>query len=116
VADHAAFMRSRDALREVLLAASKERGKRPELTASPAGGTECAWTAYERSAMLAEVNSQIVHLRRAVLHREMATPEAIARAEREAEGHIDYVDKWSLYCAEIVAGYRDPQTGAQRRG
>jgi hypothetical protein len=103
-----------EALRVTLLVATKERNQRPNLVPGPDGNTEPAWVGYERGVMQAEVNSHIVHLHRAVALRDRATKEAIMRVEREAEGHVDYVDKFAYGCAEIVTGHRDPQTGAPR--
>lgn len=103
-----------EALRRALLAATRKRGERPNLVPGPDGNTEPAWVGYERHVMRTEVNTEMVHLRRAVSLRDLATEEAIMRVEREAEGHVDYVDKFAYGCAEIVTGYRDPQTGALR--
>jgi hypothetical protein len=88
-----------DQLRHVLRAAMLHRDRlewQTEVTA-PDGGRELAWIVYERRAMHNETNR---------IRSEAGLPylpiEDIERAESLASGHIDYFQKFTLYCAELA--------------
>ncbi|MFE0472445.1 hypothetical protein ACFW2V_12610 [Streptomyces sp. NPDC058947] len=84
-------------LRGVLAEAQEERPRRQELVEGPDGSPECAWAAYERGVMHAEVN------RIRTQHERSEIPlELIERVERKAIGHSDYTSKFALYCAELA--------------
>lgn len=94
-AEHKRFLAVRDELLKRLRAAAKHRDTRPELDANG----EPAWVAYERQVMHEEVNAY---------RRDAGLPEIdlaeVARVERQACGHVDYADKYALYCAELACG------------
>jgi hypothetical protein len=88
----------RDQFRTVLLAAAKERGKRPEAIHTEFG-PEWEWMRFEREAMLAAVNDE-----RARRNLPPVTAGQVQTANIQAGGHVDYADKFALYCAEIAMG------------
>jgi len=57
-------------------------------------GTELEWVIYERKVMLDAVNAER-------FRRGLPPVTDIGAAERCAMGHIDYTEKFALYCAEI---------------
>ena len=60
-------------------------------------GNEPEWIIYERKAMFEAVNA--VRLQR---DRAPITIEAIRRVEGCAAGHVDYSQKFALYCVELA--------------
>lgn len=97
----------RDALLKVLSKAAKVRSARQAIQTGPAGGYEPAFVGYERLQMLAEVR----RWQRKLGHSLLAEEAAIRYAERQANGHADYADKYALICAEVATGHRSPTTG-----
>jgi hypothetical protein len=79
-------------LREVLRNAQKERPNRPAYV-----NREFEWVGYEREVMFNAVNAE-----RAKLGRTTICPSLVCIAENAAVGHTDYVEKFALYCAELV--------------
>lgn len=57
------------------------------------------WILDERQAMLDYVNRK-----RAVVGKSPMTLKDVERVEQLAVGHSDYAHKFSLYCAELIAG------------
>ena len=60
-------------------------------------GNEPEWIIYERKVMFEAVNA--VRLQRDCAP---VTIEAMRRAEGCAAGHVDYSQKFALYCAELA--------------
>lgn len=95
-----AALQGKLALRDRFLARlgelAKERDSRPDVVETEFG-VECAWAQFERDGMLADVN-------RARAERGFAptTAGAIRAADLPSSGHVDYAEKFSLYCAEIT--------------
>jgi hypothetical protein len=83
-------------LKATLVAAARERGKRPEMVVSTFGW-ELAWVLHERQVMLTAVNTE-----RAEHGLPPVQMQDIERAESRAGGHADYGDKFALSCAELV--------------
>lgn len=79
-----------------LTEAAKQRNRRQDLINGPAG-YEPGWVRYERRRMLAVVNDE-----RAKRGLQPVPWTAVADAESLATGHVDYVTKYALYCAELV--------------
>jgi hypothetical protein len=81
--------------------AASEREDREQLVIDPCppwpGRAELEWVIYERSQMLAAVNSE--RLARGL---PVVAEVAIKRAEQMAQGHSDYSSKFALYCTELV--------------
>lgn len=73
-------------LEEALSDKTQQRGKDPEV-----------WIAAERKVMHQTVNEL-----RSKRNRQPVAIAEIEKAERLAVGHVDYVRKFALYCAEIV--------------
>lgn len=86
----------RDHLLNVLIDAAKERDKRPDVLATPYG-MECAWAAFERSVMVDEVNRY-----REARMLPPIDPHDVRRADSLSAGHVDWAEKFALYCAEIA--------------
>jgi hypothetical protein len=84
--------------RAVLLNAASQRDKRLAAILTEYG-SEREWERFERETMLAAVNEE-----RARRNLSPATADQIQGADSQASGHIDYVDKFALYCAEIAMG------------
>lgn len=61
-------------------------------------GDELEWVIYEREVMLKAVNA--VRLQKNLLIE--ATMADVKRAESCAAGHVDYSQKFALYCAELA--------------
>jgi len=85
-------LRLRDLFRVTLITAQKERDRRQEIF-----GGELAWVIYERETMLNAVNRA-----RAAYGKQPLPPAAVERVEGLATGHVDYTDKFALYCTELV--------------
>jgi hypothetical protein len=83
-------------LRAVLRGAVGQRDQRPELVETD-GGSERAWVLFERQEMLTAVN---------VLRVERDLPpigiEVITRMDLYATGHVDWFEKFSWSCAELM--------------
>ena len=60
-------------------------------------GDELEWVIYEREMMLQAVNA--VRLQR---KQPQITVEEVYRVEELAVGHIDYSEKFALYCAQLA--------------
>lgn len=89
-------IRLRNLLRDALLAATEQRDLRNEVIFA-ASGPEPWWVCYERVQMLNAVNQ--FRLERG---RSLISMDAIVRVDQLATGHVDWLDKFSLYCAELV--------------
>lgn len=89
---------------DVLTAAQKERPLRQDLIKLPDGSEECGWVAFERETMHRAVNDV-----RAENGLDEIPIEPVLRAERLAVGHVDYSEKFALYCAELAAGIDHPR-------
>lgn len=76
--------------------AATQRHLREDLVNGPTG-YEPGWVRYERSRMLAVVNEE-----RAKRGLQPVAWTTVAEAESAAAGHVDYVTKYALYCAELV--------------
>lgn len=91
----------RDWHRTRLLNAAAQRRERDEWVPSDfdpfGGGSEPGWLAYERRVMLVGVNAARERMGKPPIGAEL-----VARVERHAGGHCDYVDKFALYCAELT--------------
>lgn len=87
----------RDRLKAALTRAQQQREQRPDIVATP-HGPECDWwVGYERAVMLDAVNAE-----RAELGKPPALITEVEAMDRMAAGHLDYTDKFSLYCTELV--------------
>lgn len=86
-----------DLFKVLITQTAKERNKRPEMVKDNTGWHEPAWVLHEREVMCREVNRQ-----REGRGRPPITVEDVAKVERCASGHVDYISKFALYCAEIV--------------
>lgn len=86
----------RDLFCDVLIEATRSRNQRREIVQT-VWGPEIGWVIYERMCMLTAVN---------IARSERGYPpvdiEAIRRADQQATGHVDWLDKFSLYCAELT--------------
>ena len=60
-------------------------------------GDEVEWVIYERKVMLQAVNA--VRLQR---KRPQISVEELHRVEEMAVGHVDYSQKFALYCAQLA--------------
>lgn len=80
-----------------LLGAMSERPERQGLAPAPDGGTEVEWVAFERQAMLFQVNRE-----RGALGKSPVTVEDVLRVEGRAVGHSDYARKFAIGCADLV--------------
>jgi hypothetical protein len=90
-----------DDLRGWLNVMSTMRDQRPDFTDG-----ELGWVRFERAGMLERVN---VH--RAAAGLPPVAESAVLCVERGACGHIDYVAKYAMGCADLVVGRADPVTG-----
>jgi hypothetical protein len=86
----------RDRMLHTFEAAAKLRDRRPEIV-DDHGRPEPAWVLYERAQMLVTINQARREQGKAPL-----ADDTVMRAERLACGHVDYAEKYALYCAEIV--------------
>lgn len=87
----------RNDLLAVLREAAKERDQRPDRVETPEG-PEMEWALHERRTMLAWVNQYRADHG---LPDEITEAE-VTRVERQAAGHIDYAEKFALYCADLA--------------
>ena len=81
-----------DTLKAALAQAITERPQRRDFV-----NGELAWITYEREVMHQETNRQ-----RAKRGRGPVSLADIRRVESTSEGHIDYVSKFAIGCAELV--------------
>lgn len=88
----------RDRFRDVLLDAASQRNKRQNAIETKYGA-EMEWMRFERQTMLTAVNEE-----RRRRNLPPAHADDIQNANSQAGGHIDYADKFALYCAEIAMG------------
>lgn len=82
---------------DLLNKATLERSKRPDMVILDRGAGEFGWVLYERDVMRDEVN----RLRQAKGLDPVDDP-AIIRVEMQASGHIDYVLKYAIGCADLA--------------
>jgi hypothetical protein len=90
--DYRAYPATVQHLKATLTEATTHRHERDDWIAG-----ECAWVTYERQRMHDETN--LLRARRGL---GPIDEKRIRRAERLAEGHIDYVQKFALGCADAV--------------
>ena len=83
----------RDQFLQVLVEAQRLRSQKSKMI-----GNEPEWMIYEREAMLKAVNA--VRLQKGLLIE--ATLADVKRVENCAAGHVDYSQKFALYCAELA--------------
>ncbi len=90
-------MTLRKLMDDFLCVLSDAQRHRPEK--SKQVGDELEWVIYERKVMFRVINA--VRLQR---ERPQVTIEEVRRVERCAVGHVDYSQKFALYCAELALG------------
>lgn len=88
------FRAVHDHFRNTLMTAAEERSSRQGFDAATG---ELEWVLHERAVLLAEVNRI-----RAEIGGDPVDADAIEDVERGALGHVDYVTKFALYCAELA--------------
>ena len=81
-------------LKDTLQVATGERSKRDEF--DPESG-ELGWVIFEREQMHEAVNKL-----RARSGLGPISIDSVERAEVSASGHVDYVEKYALNCADLV--------------
>lgn len=89
------------AIYDHLVAATTMRSQRNGWVDGPDGYPECEWVRFERTLM-----HELTNRFRADAGLEPVALEQIMWAERQAEGHSDYCQKFALHCAEIAVGER----------
>lgn len=99
---HDQLMQIRDTMRQTLSDAMEHRTQRPDLVAD-GPFTVPAWVHYEREQMTTAVNAA-----RTNRGLEPVTLVDVARVEQLAVGHVDYFQKFALYCAELAIGIKNP--------
>jgi hypothetical protein len=88
----------RDRLLNHFIELASHRDERQEIIQSgAASGLEMGWVLFERHGMLEEVNR--IREERGLMR---TTLGPVWQAERLCVGHVDYAEKWALYCAEIA--------------
>lgn len=92
ISEHQTLINLRNYFAKVLTTAAKERNDRNDFV-----GNEIGWAVYERDCMFDAVTRE-----RAKLGKGSVPYDEVRRAEYGAVGHIDYVQKYSLYCAFLV--------------
>jgi hypothetical protein len=90
-----------DRFKRVLRTAMAERGARSDEVRAE-GGYLPGWVLFERQEMFAAVNRA-----RAEQGRTAVPMDAVERVEQMACGHVDYFDKYTLYCAELALGVEE---------
>lgn len=85
--------------RDLLNEATVERPKRNDFVPLEGGSAEIGWVLYERAVMRDEVN-------RIREERDLSpvSDEDLIRVEGQASGHIDYVSKYAIGCADLALG------------
>lgn len=101
MAQHTEWRALVDDLRGRLNVASTMRGQRQDFTDG-----ELGWVRFERVVMMERVNQL-----RAAAGLGPVTETAVLCVESGAAGHIDYVAKFAMGCADLVVGRADPNTG-----
>ncbi|MCO1575571.1 hypothetical protein M8C13_07340 [Crossiella sp. SN42] len=96
IVNYEAKRRLQNRFQDHLTQLARQRQARAELVQTPYG-LECAWAGFERSKMLDLINDE-----RRRLGKNMINQDDVDREERQACGHVDYLFKFSLYCAELV--------------
>jgi hypothetical protein len=86
----------KDRLVAVLVEAGKKRSLRQNIVNTP-HGPELGWAQYEREVMFEETNRL-----RAEQGHVLGDFARIERFDRLAAGHVDWAEKFSLYCAEYA--------------
>jgi len=90
----------RDHFYSVLSEAQTQRSDRQSFKHDPFEGRDVPeWMLFERKVMLDEVNRW-----RENHGAQLLTERQLVKAERLAVGHIDYAQKFSLYCARLAQG------------
>jgi len=79
-----------ETFQKVLMEAQKLRPQKSKWI-----GDELEWIIYERKIMLDVVNAER-------FRRGLPAVVDVGKAERCAMGHIDYTQKFALYCAELA--------------
>lgn len=95
----------------VLVTAAGQRSKRQTFVPDSCGVATTEWVVFERQIMLDAVNAE--RTRRGL---PLVDALRIARVERSACGHIDYVEKYARYCTEIALGDGDDVEERARKG
>lgn len=92
---------------DVLTVKTRERDQNGDWVPGPDGRDEVAWVLTERDTMLQATN-------RVLTARGLpeTTLDRLRVAERRAVGHVDYVKKFGIGCADIVAEAQDAATEA----
>ena len=86
--------------RKALMTAQEQREKKKEWVPDPINDTDAPeWILFERQTMFDLTNEE-----RKLNGLPPATLHDILRAENCASGHIDYTNKFALYCLEISRG------------
>lgn len=83
--------------KDLLNEATTERPKRRDMVLLETGSGEIGWVLYERSVMRDEVNRL-----REERGRIPVDDHVIIQVEGQACGHIDYVLKYAIGCADLV--------------
>lgn len=96
--EHTNMLTIRDDFKDILDAATQERRYRDE-PVDPERSLEPGWVVHERSVMAEAVNS-----RRQAAGLPPVPMEAVVRADSRAAGHVDWFDKFTLYCAWLAVG------------
>lgn len=91
----------RDRFKQVLRAAMAERPQRRDEVRTD-DGLELAWVLFERQEMFAAVNQV-----RAEQGHPPVGMDRVRQVEQMACGHVDYFEKFALYCAELAMGVRE---------
>lgn len=98
--EHGEWRRIVDDLRGRLLVASTMRDQRQDVSDGEPG-----WVRFERDVMVERVN-----VLRAERGAGPVAEAAIRWQEDGACGHVDYVAKYAMGCADLVVGRADPET------
>jgi hypothetical protein len=86
----------RDQFRAVLIEATRQRDQRRAII-NTAWGPEIEWTCYEREQMRQAVNTILSSRGKLAVG-----VDVIRRIDMSASGHVDWLDKFALRCAELV--------------
>ena len=98
-------LQCRDHFLTILRNAASQRAKRNKWVFDPFEGMNVLeWVIYERKLMLDEVNRF-----RESKGLDPVGENDILRVEQLAVGHVDYAEKFSLYCAELSDGVEEIQ-------
>lgn len=100
--EHATRMAVLERLKKILVQAQRARHVRPDLVGTRDGSSEPEWARWERHVMTGAVNAERSNFGLSPL-----SVVAVEDVERMAAGHIDYTDKFALYCSELAVGLRN---------